>query len=234
MSKVETKHEKLQPWSIYFVRENYKQPSRSSAGGGQLHLLPRGPAEARVRQGHPRPYVTPGQPCTVALAERSLQRLKCQTPPMDVPWPTRGGAAQESKGQHRASFFGRQLCSLLSTTHAARVLLKITLSGARMRSDNVLIPLADGGWLDEKRSILDPKLHFFRMFATLWSYDRSFPGQRVLPWEGDAECLEGVGWQPSVSRRRVVLVHRGVALGKSWANKWTEFSDSCICDYRQI
>ena len=42
-----------------------------------------------------------------------------------------------------------------------------------MRSDNVLIPLADEDWLDEKRSILDPKLHFFRMFATLWSYDRT-------------------------------------------------------------
>ena len=153
------------------MRENYKQPRVDH----QLHLLPRGPAEARVRQGHPRPHVIPGQPCTVALAERSLRHLKCQTPPMAVPWPVKGGVAQESSRQHRASFFGRQLCSPLYRQCCTRALLRNTLSGARMGSDNVLIPLGDGGWLDEKRIILDLKLPFFLYVLNSGELREDFP-----------------------------------------------------------
>lgn len=136
--------------------------------------------------------------------------------PYGCPMTNKRRSCTGEQGQHRASFFGRQLCSLLSTTHAARVLLKITLSGARMRPDNALIPLADGGWLDEKEVFFDPKLHFSVCSQLCGVMTGLSQGREFwAPWEGDAECLEGVGWQPSVSRRRVVLVHRGVALGKS-------------------
>lgn len=44
-----------------------------------------------------------------------------------------------------------------------------------MGSDSVLIPLADGGWLDEKRIILDLKLPFFPYVCNSGELRQAFP-----------------------------------------------------------
>lgn len=78
MSKVETKHEKLQPWSIYFARKLQTTESRSVARGSQLHLLPRGLAgwqehkRGKGTQGH---LSSPIAQATAALSERQASMV---------------------------------------------------------------------------------------------------------------------------------------------------------------
>lgn len=70
-----------------------------------------------------------------------------------------------------------------------------------------------GGWLDEKEVFLTPSYIFPYVKQLCGVMTGLSQGREFCPEKVAAECLEGVGWQPSVSRRRVVLVHRGVALG---------------------
>ena len=98
---------------------------------------------------------------------------------------------------------------------AQRVFLKNVLPVARMRSDKILVPLVERGWLDEKRNISDPKLHVFHMFPILWSKTGLFQGrekfrpEKVMP--SDWRVRAG---SPLASRKRVVLLHRGLTLGE--------------------